>query len=510
MAAVRYGAGTPAPPATAAFFSTRRARSAAWRRRSSPSIFRSRAGWSMTPTRSGRPSWGWRWRPCPRSARPPRISRPSASPTRERPPLSGTRIQGSRSIMPSSGSAAGPPNTATSLKDKGTYGAVPREDGACASTLISQPRSSNGFWTTCEGVRERAESGELLFGTVDTWLIWKLTKGSVHVTDYSNASRTMLFNIQTLEWDEEILAELKYSRMHAAGGQALQLCLRRGGSVLPRRPDPHRQGRRATSRRRCSGRPAFRPGEAKNTYGTGCFLLMNTGEKPVFSKNGLVTTIAWGLDGKVKYALEGSIFVAGAAIQWLRDEMQSDRFRRRFRLYGEEGARHQRLLCGSRVHGAGGPLLGSVRQRDHRGHHPRGQQVPHYPRHAGVAGLSDQRRSAGHEGGFRHRAVRAQGGRRGQQQTISSCRPRPTSSMLRWSGPRCVETTAMGAAYLAGLAVGYWAEQGRSHPQLGHRPGIPAGDRRGAAGGEDKRVEQGCKIFLRLGQGRVERNENYV
>ena len=144
-----------------------------------------------------------------------------------------------------------------------------------------------------EGAREKAEAGDLLFGTVETWLIWKLTKGRVHVTDYSNASRTMLFNINTLEWDEEILAELNIPK-----------------SMLPE------------AKPSLFGQTCFTPGEAKNTYGTGCFLLMNTGEKPVFSNNGLVTTIAWGLDGKVNYALEGSIFVAGASIQWLRDEMR--------------------------------------------------------------------------------------------------------------------------------------------------------------------------------------------
>mgnify|MGYP001716999743 CR=1 FL=1 len=171
------------------------------------------------------------------------------------------------------------------------------------------------------GARERAEKGELLFGTVETWLIWKLTKGRVHVTDYSNASRTMLFNINTLQWDDEILKEL-----------GIPLCM------LPEpKPSSYIYGEADASyfggaipiggaagdqQSALFGQTCFQAGEAKNTYGTGCFLLMNTGERPVFSENGLVTTIAWGLDGKVTYALEGSIFVAGAAIQWLRDEMK--------------------------------------------------------------------------------------------------------------------------------------------------------------------------------------------
>ena len=172
-----------------------------------------------------------------------------------------------------------------------------------------------------KGARELANEGKLLFGTVETWLIWKFTKGAVHVTDYSNASRTMLFNINDLCWDKEILQELDIPE-----------------SMLPT-PVPSSQiygytdpsflgdeipiaGAAGDQQAALFGQTCFHAGEAKNTYGTGCFLLMNTGEKPVFSKNGLVTTIAWGLDGKVNYALEGSIFVAGAAIQWLRDNMR--------------------------------------------------------------------------------------------------------------------------------------------------------------------------------------------
>ena len=171
------------------------------------------------------------------------------------------------------------------------------------------------------GAREQADKGELLFGTVETWLIWKLTKGAVHVTDYSNASRTMLFNINTLEWDDEILKELNIPKS--------MLPTVKPSSMLYGHTDPTFfgglipiTGAAGDQQAALFGQTCFKPGEAKNTYGTGCFLLMNTGEKPVFSDSGLVTTIAWGIDGKVTYALEGSIFVAGAAIQWLRDEMR--------------------------------------------------------------------------------------------------------------------------------------------------------------------------------------------
>ena len=171
------------------------------------------------------------------------------------------------------------------------------------------------------GARQQAEQGELLFGTVETWLIWKLTGGRVHVTDYSNASRTMLFNINTLTWDRELLElmdipasmlpEAVPSSSHYGNTEAQFF-----GAPIPL------AGAAGDQQAALFGQACFAPGDAKVTYGTGAFLLMNTGEKPIFSRNGLVTTIAWGLNGKVSYALEGSIFVAGAAIQWLRDELR--------------------------------------------------------------------------------------------------------------------------------------------------------------------------------------------
>ena len=171
------------------------------------------------------------------------------------------------------------------------------------------------------GARQRAEKGELLFGTVETWLIWKLTGGKAHVTDYSNASRTMLFNINTLCWDEEILAELDIPACMLPEAKPSSWEYGRSLAQYFGAPIPI-SGAAGDQQAALFGQTCFTPGEAKNTYGTGCFLLMNTGGKPVFSENGLVTTIAWGLDGKVTYALEGSIFVAGAAIQWLRDELR--------------------------------------------------------------------------------------------------------------------------------------------------------------------------------------------
>ena len=207
-----------------------------------------------------------------------------------------------------------------SLKAKGLEPSFREKTGLPVDAYFS---ASKLRWIldNVEGARAKAEAGKLLFGTIETWLIWKLTGGRVHVTDYSNASRTMMFNINELKWDKDILAELDIpvsmlpepvpssfiygeTEEHIFGGP-----VRISGAAGDQQSALFGQG-------------CFEKGQAKNTYGTGCFLLMNTGESPVYSKNGLVTTIAWGIDGKVNYALEGSVFVAGAAIQWLRDELE--------------------------------------------------------------------------------------------------------------------------------------------------------------------------------------------
>jgi glycerol kinase len=171
-----------------------------------------------------------------------------------------------------------------------------------------------------EGARQKAEEGKLLFGTIETWLIWKMTEGKVHVTDYSNASRTMMFNINSLEWDEEILDLLNVPKSMLPEAKPSSCIYGETSNTIFGGPIKI-AGAAGDQQAALFGQTCFEPGEGKNTYGTGCFLLMNTGETPVYSKNGLVTTIAWGLDGKVNYALEGSVFVCGAAIQWLRDEI---------------------------------------------------------------------------------------------------------------------------------------------------------------------------------------------
>ena len=206
-----------------------------------------------------------------------------------------------------------------SLKERGLVEPIRRKTGLILDAYFSATKL-RWILEQTPGARERAKRGELLFGTVETWLIWKLTGGRVHVTDYSNASRTMLFNIHTLQWDAEILDMLDIPscmlpevRPSSEVYGTAEPC--HFGAPIPI------AGAAGDQQAALFGQTCFQPGEAKNTYGTGCFLLMNVGDKPVRSRHGLVTTIAWGLGGKVQYALEGSVFVAGAAIQWLRDEI---------------------------------------------------------------------------------------------------------------------------------------------------------------------------------------------
>ena len=207
-----------------------------------------------------------------------------------------------------------------SLKEKGLTEVFRKKTGLIIDAYFAGTKVK-WILDNVPGAREKAEKGDLLFGTVETWLIWKLTKGAVHVTDYSNASRTLLFNINTLDWDEDILKELNIPRCmlpKPMPSSCVYGCADPAffGGKIPI------GGAAGDQQSALFGQTCFTPGDAKNTYGTGCFLLMNTGEEPVFSENGLVTTIAWGINGKVYYALEGSIFVAGAAIQWLRDELR--------------------------------------------------------------------------------------------------------------------------------------------------------------------------------------------
>lgn len=304
------------------------------------------------------------------------------------------------------------------------------------------------------GARERAEKGELLFGTVDSWIIWKLTGGKVHVTDYSNASRTMLFNIHTLKWDEEILRVLKIPQQ-----------------ILPEvKPSSHVYGYTdsklfgrevpiagAGGDQQCAlfGQTCFERGEVKNTYGTGGFMLMNTGTAPVNSHNGLVTTIAWGVDDKVEYALEGSIFVAGAAVQWLRDELGLIRDAAESELLAKSVPDANGCYVVPAFVGLGAPYWDQYARGAIVGL-TRGVNRNHIVRatlESIAYQVNDVLMAMQEDSGMPITSLRVDGGACDNDFLMQFQADILNTSVVR---PYCIETTAMGAAYLAGLAVGYW------------------------------------------------------
>jgi len=306
-----------------------------------------------------------------------------------------------------------------------------------------------------QGAREKADNGQLLFGTIDTWLIWKLTDGKVHVTDYSNASRTMMYNIHELQWDQELLNMLNVP-----------------ASMLPDvRPSSEVYGETSKSlfevqipiagiagdqQAALFGQACFEEGMAKNTYGTGCFMLMNTGSKAVASQNGLLTTIAWGLDGKVEYALEGSIFVAGATIQWLRDglkliEKASDSEKHAASVASTDGV----YLVPAFV-GLGAPYW-DMEARGAIFGLTRGTTQDHFIR-AAVESLAYQTKDVLEameaDSSIQLQKLAVDGGAVANNFLMQFQANLLGAAVDR---PRVLETTALGAAYLAGLAVGYWA-----------------------------------------------------
>ena len=305
------------------------------------------------------------------------------------------------------------------------------------------------------GAREQAETGELLFGTVETWLIWKLTGGRVHVTDFSNASRTMLFNINTLTWDEEILALMGIPQSMLPEPKPSSEIYGQTDAQFFGAPIPI-AGAAGDQQAALFGQACFAPGDAKVTYGTGAFLLMNTGDRPIFSSNGLVTTIAWGLNGTVSYALEGSIFVAGAAIQWLRDELRFIESAADSEYMARKVSDTNGCYVVPAFTGLGAPHWDAYARGAILGL-TRGVNKYHIVRAAldSIAYQTGDVLSAMEaDAGIRLSALKVDGGASANNYLVQTQADISGAPVLR---PRCVETTAMGAAYLAGLAVGYWA-----------------------------------------------------
>ena len=342
------------------------------------------------------------------------------------------------------------------LKARGYAEAIRRKTGLVVDAYFSGPKI-RWILDNVPGARRRAEAGELLFGTVETWLIWLLTGGRVHVTDYSNASRTMLFNINTLDWDEELLDLMDIPR-----------------SMLPT-PVPSSQvygetdpgffgrsipiaGAAGDQQAALFGQACFTPGQAKNTYGTGCFLLMNTGDKPVFSSSGLVTTVAWGLGSRVSYALEGSIFVAGAAIQWLRDEMRLIDSAADSEYHAGKVSDTAGCYVVPAFTGLGAPYWDQYARGAIVGL-TRGVNKNHIIRatlESIAYQVADVLTAMRADSGIELASLKVDGGASANNVLMQLQADILQTTVNR---PVCVETTALGAAYLAGLAVGYWSSQ---------------------------------------------------
>ena len=309
-----------------------------------------------------------------------------------------------------------------------------------------------------EGAREKAENGELLFGNVDTWLIWNLTRGKVHVTDYSNASRTMIYNIKDLKWDEKMLQELNIPKSmlpevkqssEVYGTTDIQTF---GGANIPI------AGIAGDQHAALFGQTCFKAGMAKNTYGTGCFMLMNTGEEMVSSKNGLLTTIAWGVNGKVEYALEGSIFVAGALIQWLRDELRILSDAKDSEYFATKVDDNNGVYIVPAFVGLGAPYWDMYARGTIVGL-SRGSNRNHIIRaslEAIAYQVKDVLKAMEEDSKLELTSLKVDGGAVDNNFLMQFQADILDVIVER---PKITETTALGAAYLAGLAVGFWKDK---------------------------------------------------
>ena len=340
-----------------------------------------------------------------------------------------------------------------SLKDKGLTEMFQKKTGLVIDAYFSGTKVK---WILdhVEGARERAKRGELLFGTVETWLIWKLTKGAVHVTDYSNASRTMLFNINTLEWDDEILEELDIPKCMLPQAKPSSAVYGEAdpGFFVGRIPIAGAAGDQQAA---LFGQTCFEEGEAKNTYGTGCFLLMNSGEKPIASANNLLTTIAWKIGDKVDYALEGSIFVGGSVVQWLRDGLGIIRSSSEVEALAASVPDTNGVYFVPALTGLAAPYWDQYARGAISGI-SRGTTAAHIAR-AALEGIAYQTLdivgAMQRDSGITLRELKVDGGAARNNLLMQFQSDLLDTRVIR---PGVTETTALGAAYLAGLAVGYW------------------------------------------------------
>jgi len=308
-----------------------------------------------------------------------------------------------------------------------------------------------------DGVRESAEKGDILFGTIETWLIWKLTMGKTFITDYSNASRTMMYNIKELCWDDEILQELNIPKgMLAQVMPSSQIYGQTNPAIFG--GPINISGAAGDQQAALFGQTCFTKGEAKSTYGTGCFLLMNTGEEPVYSDNGLLTTIGWGINGKINYALEGSVFIAGASVQWLRDEMKIIDRSVDSEWMANKVEDSDGVFVVPAFVGLGAPYWNPYARGTIVGI-SRGTNRNHIVR-ATLEAIAYQAADLLHlmeeESGIRLTSLKVDGGA-----SVNNFLMQFQADILNIEvkRPESIETTSLGAAYLAGLAVGYWKDE---------------------------------------------------
>lgn len=340
------------------------------------------------------------------------------------------------------------------LKNRGLEDKIKEKTGLLIDAYFSATKVK-WILDNVEGAREKAQNGELLFGTIDTWLIWNLTRGKVHVTDYSNASRTMMYNIKQLKWDEDILRELGIpktmlpevkSSSYVYGNTDEQML---AGARIPI------SGCAGDQQAALFGQTCFEEGTAKNTYGTGCFLLMNTGENLVKSKHGLLTTIAWGIDNKIEYALEGSIFMGGASIQWLRDELRMIKTAEDSEKYATRVLDTNGVYIVPAFTGLGAPYWDMYARGTMVGL-TRGAKKEHIIR-ATLESIAyqtkDVLKAMEQDSNIKLKLLKVDGGASKNNFLMQF-----QSDILNVEidRPKVVETTALGAAYLAGLSVGFY------------------------------------------------------
>jgi len=340
------------------------------------------------------------------------------------------------------------------LKQQGYHQPIQRKTGLIIDAYFSATKLK-WILDNVEGAREKASRGELCFGTIDTWLLWKLTDGTVHVTDVSNASRTMLYDINTLSWDDDLLHLMEIPKNILPQVRSSSEVYGHSQNILSALNIPI-AGIAGDQQAALFGQMCIQPGMVKNTYGTGCFMLMNTGEQPVFSINNLLTTIAWQINGKTEYALEGSVFIAGAVVQWLRDGLHLINSSSETETLAQQVSSNDGVYIVPAFAGLGAPYWNQHARGTIVGI-TRGTTSAHFAR-AALESIAYQTMDVVNamqsDANITVKELRVDGGATANNFLMQFQSDILNTKVIR---PTITETTALGAAYLAGLAVGYWS-----------------------------------------------------